>query len=207
MDSHIDSRWSPETLSDILSAFRSSQQLNLDEMDADNPLAKLGVQCQNLFTSGVIVLRESGSPIISSLMVDVWNIYHHRHVVMAIGPNVPSLSISVVQDSKGIIHALTFAPYAWPQMVKEDPSMELGAILSIGSQVVDYYNNKLLSQEDSSTSKQRALSYEAEFLRLLKRGGSVLNGYQEDVLLKYPNGFDPVFSYPRKQVAIPGSTV
>jgi hypothetical protein len=203
MDDHIDSRLDPQKLGEILSAFRSSTHLHLEDMDEENPLAKIGRECQELFTSGVIVLRKS-VPVISSLMADVWDIYHYRHVVMAIGPNVPSLSISVVQDGKGIIHALTFAPYAWPQMAKEDPSMELGAILSIGSQVVDYYNDKLLSKEDSKRSKERALSYEAEYLRLIKLGGATLNGYQEDVLTKYPNGFDPSFAYPRRAVVAPG---
>lgn len=205
MKDHIDSRWDPNTLGEILSAFSQTTHLNLNDIDKDTQLAKIGQQCQDLFTSGVVLLIKSESPEIRSLMTDVWNIYHHRHVLMAIGPNVPSLSISVVQNKNGIVQALTFAPYAWPQMVKQDPSMELGAILSIGSQVVDYYNEKLLSKEDSRISKERALSYEAEYLRLIKRDGVALNQYQEDVLVKYPNGFDPSFAYSRKAIAIPGT--
>jgi hypothetical protein len=204
MEDHIDSRYDAKTLGEILSAFRTKEPLRLENLDGENPLAKIGRACEDLFTSGVIALRKSGNPIISDLMADVWDIFHYRHVVMAIGPNVPSLAISVIMDH-GVIKAITFAPWAWPLMVKEDPSMELGSIIVVGSQVVDFYNNKILAKEDSIVSKQRSLAYEAEYLLALRNGGHNLNGYQLDVLEKYPNGFDSSFAYPRKAVVVPGS--
>lgn len=201
MENNIDSRFDSKTLDEIRAAFKN--QRTLEDLDKDSPLAKIGRDCQELFTSGVAILCKS-VPVISNLMLDVWEIFNYQHVVMAIGPNVPALAISVVQDSNGMIQALTFATYSWPQMAKEDPSMELGAIVYVGSQVVDYYNNKLLSQEDNIISKQRALSYEAEYLLLLKRDGMFLNEYQEDVIAQYPNGFDQSLSYVRRAVVAPG---
>jgi hypothetical protein len=203
----IDSRWAQQTLAEIVNAFGSTNAVSINELDGDTPLAKRGRECEQLFTSGVIQLRMMKDlPLITDLMADVWGIYHYRHVVMALGPDVPSPCIAVVQRVKdGIFQALTFVPYAWPEMIKADPTHELGAIITVGSQSVDFYNNKLLSEEDSKISKKRSLSYEAEFIHILSLSGHNLNDYQKQVLAKYPNGFDSSLAYARKPVAVPYS--
>lgn len=190
-----------EVLVQIIAAFSGAHQ-NLVDLDPKDPLAQIGRTCEKLFTLGVATLSKFGNPVIQDLMSYVWDVYHYRHVAMAIGPNVPSLSMTVAQSRKtGDIQALTFAPHNWPEMVAQDPVMQLGAIIAMGSQATDFYNNKILSKEDSLVVKERALSYEAEYLKMIE--GHPFNEYQQEVLAKYPNGFDASFSYQRKPIATP----
>jgi hypothetical protein len=199
----IDPRWTSKALGEIMSAFSDAKPMKIDDIK-DDTLSKRCRMCEYLFTTGTIHLREMGNPIIKNLMINIWGIYHNRHVVMAMGPDVPALSIAVI-ERRGVVQALTFAPYAWPEMVEADPTMELGAIVVVGSQAVDFYNNRLTSPDESKISKERSLSYEAELLILFREMGHSLNGYQKDVLTKYPNGFDSSFAYPMKAVNSPGS--
>jgi hypothetical protein len=196
---NIDSRWDQQTLGDIIGAFN-----HIDEI-GDSQWEDRCRKCEQLFTSGVATLRMMKIlPVISDLMANVWDIYHYRHVVLGMGPNVPTLCFAIVEKNK-MLQALTFAPYVWPEMIEADSSHELGSIITVGSQAVDFYNNKILSFDDSKVSKERSLSYEAEFIHMLARNGHTLNEYQKGVLSKYPNGFDSSFAYPKKAVAVPSN--
>lgn len=83
-------------------------------------------------------------------------------------------------------------------MVRKDPLMQLGAIIANGSQCVDYYNDLIKSREDVRATKNRAESYEAEYLLML--GDHTLNEYQKGIRSLYPKGFDPILGYPRKPI-------
>ena len=201
---NIDSRWAKETLDEIIGAFECTDPISINEID-DSAWADRCKKCEQLFTSGVAALRMMKNiPVINDLMSNVWDIFHHRHIILGMGPNVPSLSLAIVQGKNGLLQALAFAPHAWPEMVDEDAPHELGAIIAVGSQAVDFYNSKILSDNDSKVSKERSLSYEAEFILMLDSNGHTLNEYQRQVLNKYPNGFDRSFAYTRKVVSAPG---
>jgi hypothetical protein len=188
-------------LAEVLSAFTpdSPNHHNLKDMDLGDPFAQTGYLCEQTFTAGVDTLRRFENAPIGNLMSYVWDIYHYHHVVVALGPDVPSLSIAVTKKGD-LLQALTFVPHRWLEMIKEDPVMQLGALIFVGSQVTDYYNNRIMTRENNELSKQRATSYEAEYLRLIQGSNFKFNSYQESVLKKYPNGFDTSLAYERKPV-------
>jgi hypothetical protein len=187
-------------IAEVLSAFvpDNPNQHHLRDMNPTDDLAQRGFVFEQAFTAGVDTLRRFQNAAISDLMSYVWDIYHYNHVMMALGPNIPSLSIAVT-GTKGNLRALTFVPHNWAEMIKEDPVMQLGAVLFVGSQATDFYNNRFATKEESLLSRVRATSYEAEYLRLIQ-DSSKLNDYQQSVLAKYPNGFDTSLTYTRRPV-------
>lgn len=185
------------TILEVLAAFNCDKPQYLNNMDPSDPFTQRARLSQDLFTGGVHALRIINNPIISGLMSYVWDIFHHRHVLMAMGPDVPTLSFAVAGKDGGGLQALVFAPYNWPDMVKEDPLMQLGAIIANGSQSADFYNGLINSPESIDTARNRANSYEAEFLLMLD---SQLNEYQKGILAAYPKGFDPILGYVRKPI-------
>lgn len=182
---------------EVLAAFNCDKPQLLNNMDPSDPFAQKARRSQDLFTRGVHTLKIIDNPIITGLMSYVWDIFHHRHVLMAVGPDVPTLSFAIVSKEGGGFQALVFAPYNWPDMVKEDPRMQLGAILANGSQCADFYNNLITSPESFEISRRRSNSYEAEYLLMLD---NPLNEYQKSVLALYPKGWDPTLGYVRKPV-------
>lgn len=185
------------TLLEVLAAFNCEKPQLLINMDPSDPFAQKARIAQDLFTGGVHALRIIDNPAISGLMSYVWDIFHHRHVLMAMGPDVPSLSFALAGKEGGGLQALVFAPHNWPDMVKEDPLMQLGAIIANGSQCADFYNGLINSPESVNTARSRANSYEAEFLLMLD---SPLNEYQREILALYPKGWDPILGYVRKPI-------
>jgi hypothetical protein len=185
------------TLLEVLAAFNCEKPQLLNNMDPSDPSTQKARTAQDLFTGGVHVLRTIENPVISGLMSYVWDLFHHRHVLLAMGPDVPSLSFALA-GGEGGLKALVFAPHNWPEMVRKDPLMQLGAIIANGSQCVDYYNDLIKSREDVRATKNRAESYEAEYLLML--GDHPLNEYQKGIRALYPKGFDPILGYPRKPI-------
>lgn len=186
------------TLLEVLAAFNCESPKFLSGMDQTDPFAQRAKLSEGLFTAGVHALRLIGNPIINGLMSYVWGIFHHRHILLAMGPDVPSLSFAVASKKGGGLQALVFAPHNWPDMVKEDPLMQLGAIVANGSQCTDFYNGLINGQEGIDNARIRANSYEAEYLRMLDN--HPLNEYQKGILTLYPKGWDPLLSYARKPI-------
>jgi len=187
-----------KTTLEVLAAFNCEKPQYLSNMDQNDPFAQKALWAQNLFTGGVAALIALDNRILSDLMSYTWDVFHHRHVVLAMGPNVPSLSFALAGGKDGT-KALVFAPHNWVDMVKEDPLMQLGAIIFVSSQAVDYYNGILTGRIDAAIAKDRAKSYEAEYLRMMMLNHR-LNEYQRSILVKYPDGFDSTKAYARKPV-------
>ena len=84
---------------------------------------------------------------------------------------------------------LVLIPKDWPAMTQNDPFMQLGAILFVGAQVVDFYNDRLIGDK---TAPGRWQAYEAELLRTLKQTLPrwTPNEYQQKILQRYPDGLD-----------------
>lgn len=185
------------TILEVLAAFNCKKPQLLSNMDPKDPSAQKARVSSDLFTGGVHLLRTIENPVISGLMSYVWDLFHHRHVLMAMGPDVPSLSFALAGGGGGL-KALVFAPHNWPDMIKKDPMMQLGAIITNGSQCADYYNDLIKGRDGVEASKNRAESYEAEYLLML--GDHPFNEYQKGILALHPKGFDPILGYVRKPI-------
>ena len=186
----------------ILASFGASQ-VNVNDLPEDDPTSKVGKACESLLTEGVDVLRSLvPNDRVNALARVIWDLIGHKQVLAAIGPDVSTLAFTVMgfkgQPRQGVI----LIPKQWPQMVTDDPFMQLGAILFVGVQVVDYYNDRLIG--DPGT-RRRWHAYEAELLRTLRTllPSWQLNEYQREILERFPDGLDSkdVDLYPYKPYA------
>jgi hypothetical protein len=164
--------------------------INIEEIADSEPGAyKEAKQIERFVTSGVTFLRDVfPNDRIRSLMGIAYDLIGRKVTPVAFGPNVPTLSMAAMRvgdDIKGII----FAPHNWITMIKANPLMQVGALVFVGSQVVDFYNDKLIGQ--SKNVQQRARAFEAEYLLTLRENsgeGWVPNEYQSEVMKEYPAG-------------------
>ena len=198
----------PGLLEQILGAFKAPQ-VNIAELPADDPIAQIGNVCERLFTDGVDVLRSLiPNDRIRALARVVWDLIGNKHALVALGPDVPTLSFTAMR-LRSEVRGIVLIPKSWPQMVEEDGSfMQLGAILFVGAQVVDFYNDRLFGDP---AARGRWHAYEAELLRTLRQllPSWKPNDYQRQALEKYPDGLDSagITLYPYKPYEKPrGST-
>lgn len=178
--------------SDILASF-GAPALNPEQLrtlPGGEAVAKTVNTMEHYFTSGVgFLARTFPNPRVNGLMQSVWDLVHYKYVQVALGPNVPSLTYAVVRVGEtGQQAAVFFLPYTWAKMFEEDPYTELGSLIFTGSQAVDYYNDRIQSQEDSSVSNRRGRIYEAEFFLTLQQRGTQLTPFQQKILADYPTG-------------------
>ncbi len=173
---------------EILTALGSSQ-VHVDDLPEADPRATIGRTCEAIFTGGVDWLRSSvPNDRVRAIARVIWDLVGHKQVLVAIGPDVPTLSFTVMR-LRGVIQGLVLIPKRWPALVEEDGIMQLGAILYVGVQVVDFYNDRLIGDE---TAAARCDAYEAELLHTLAR---ILpawspNDHQRQIMDQYPAGLD-----------------
>jgi hypothetical protein len=173
---------------EILNMF-AAKKVDLKDVPDHDPIAALGRRCESLFTGGVEALRSVvPNERIRALARIVWDLVGNKRVLVVLGADVPSLSFTVMRE-KIVDQGLVLIPKAWPQMVEDDPFMQIGAILFVGAQVVDFYNARLV---DDPAARVRWEAYEAELLRTLKTWLPhwAPNGYQREVMTRYPDGLD-----------------
>lgn len=185
-------------IEEITIAFMT-KQIDLADLPDSDPTATLGKTCEALFTNGVDVLRSVlPNDRVRALARVVWDLVGHKQVLVGLGPDVPSLAFTAMQH-KGVDQAIILMPRAWPEMVRQDMFMQLGAVLFVGVQAVDFYNDRLVGD---STARIRWQAYEAELLHTLARMLThwAPNEYQREVMKKYPSGLDSagVVLYPYK---------
>ncbi len=190
-------------LDQILGAFVATQ-VNVADLPGDDPTAKLGKVCEGLFTDGVNTLRSIiPNERVRALARIVWDLVGHKRVLVALGPDVPTLSFTAVRQGD-MIQGLVVLPKQWPQMVEDDPFMQLGAILFVGAQVVDFYNDRLFGDPGA---RSRWQAYEAELLITLGRTlpSWKPNDYQRQILEKFSAGLDSagIGLYPMKSYEPP----
>ncbi len=181
-----------------------SRQVNINELPATDPTVALGRTCETIFTAGVDTLRSTfPNPRVRALAAVVWDLVGHKQVLVAIGPDVPTLSFTVMRQGS-TYQGIVLIPKHWPELAQADPFMQLGAILYVGVQIVDFYNDRLIGD---ATSRPRWNAYEAEFLRTLRQQAPawVPNAQQQAVMAKYPEGLDSagVDLYPFKGYEAP----
>lgn len=186
-----------DILAEITAAFvhGGTRVENLPEGD---PLQMAGLKIGEAFTMGVALLREWHNPAIRDLAVMIWDIVGHRIVATALGPEVPSLTLAAFGNksayqlaaagSKLAPQAIIFTPHKWLDMIAENAAYQLGALVFVGSQAVDFHNGRVLI--DPEALKTRARAYEAEYLISLRESAPdyKMNDYQREVLEDYPYG-------------------
>lgn len=104
--------------------------------------------------------------------------------------------ISIIERPvKAAVFTVTSLPQAYvvlpsnlAELLQSDMTTQLGTLVFIGSQAIDYVQERFLTETNSSDT--RAKSYEAEFL-MCARGNAAFwepNSYQLDLLQKFPEG-------------------
>jgi hypothetical protein len=175
-------------LDEILKVF-AAEKVNLKDVPEEDPIAAIGRKCEALFTGGVDALRSIiPNERIRALARVVWDLVGHKRVLVVLGTEIPTLSFTVMRHG-GVDQGIVMLPRNWPQMSAEDPFMQLGAILFVGAQVVDFYNKRLIGDP---SARARWGAYEAELLFTLAQilPGWKPNAYQLEVLARYPEGLD-----------------
>jgi hypothetical protein len=171
---------------EILGAF-TSPRIHVDDMPADSPEAVNARLCERLFTNGVDTLRALFPNLhVRKISRLIWDLIGSRQVATAVAGDIPSITFAVGRQN-GVDSAIILVPYRWPDMVKEDWTMQLGAILNAGVQAVDFCNDRM---NDRPAVLARCLAYEAELLRMIQTIQPTWkpNDYQKMVLSKYPEG-------------------
>lgn len=179
---------------EIVAAF-SAEQIHVDDLSQDDPTARLGKLCGDVFTGGVETLRSRiPNERIRALGRVVWDLVGNKRVLTALGPDVPSLTFTCMQIPaapalRGVLQGIVLMPKSWPKLVEEDPLMQLGAICFVGVQIVDFYNDRLIGDNGARVRWQ---AYETELLRTLQQALPhwTPNEYQRTLLAKYPRGLD-----------------
>lgn len=172
----------------MLAAFQEGAGQKAEDMPEGDPLRVRGERAAAYFTDGVGLLKTYyPNESIRDLMAMTWDIVGHRIVSTAIGPAVPSLTLAVAGNPVAP-HAMIFIPHNWVAMIDENPTYQLGALVFVGSQAVDFYNSRIL--RESEAAKKRARAYEAEYLITLRDAGPSrpLNEWQEGLLRDFPVG-------------------
>jgi hypothetical protein len=168
---------------DFLQSVRDAKELS-----KDHPNFTEAKEVEALFTGGVDFLRSIfPNPVIRRLASVLWETVGQKITPVTWGLPVKSLSFVVV-GPKSAPQAMIAAPQTWAEMVGKDPIMQLGALVFVGSQSVDYAHEHFLSDQANVVS--RAGAYESEFLNTVK---SLIptwepGTYQASVLQNFPDG-------------------
>jgi hypothetical protein len=180
---------------------RAVEMNDLPDTDPDKQKMRL---MSDTFTAAVDFLRSQfPNDSIRALMAMVWDLVGHRVAPVVFGPDVPTLSFAAVQRGD-VESAVIIMPHQWLERVKVDVVNETGAIVFVGSQAVDFYNDRIRDR-----TAMRGAAYEAEYLLTAKKlsPSYVFNEYQRGVLEDFPEGLASEKAssivYPRKAFARP----
>jgi len=189
---------SPE---DFISSIKSSGHVSSYNDLKNDPFASLMQKQANAFTGIVAGLSHENNPhaCIQDLMRDVWSIVGNDIVRVAAIPTNPVKELSFVAFKENDnLKAMLLLPLNLADVLGSKPIYAMGAGVFVGSQIRDFYNEKLFPPEDMIL---RAEMYEAEFLMRCTKLEE-FNSFQKSLLEKYPNGVDtkPELIYSPKQV-------
>lgn len=185
-----------ETINEAIAATLTTNVKFIKDFPPGNEFAAQANLCSELFSCAVNLLQSFNNNYVGNLASYAWDLFHNHHAMMAFGPNVPSLSVSIKISNEGK-RSLVIPPKNWPDMIAKDSVFQLGAVIYVSSQVIDAYNDKL---EDAP---KRAASYESEYLLSLKNTGfNQFNEYQRGIIRDFPNGIEKSLLYVRRPVIV-----
>lgn len=143
---------------------------------------------QQIFTAGVDFLAKLfPNPAINRLMKAAWEVIGQKVVPVCFGLRVQTLSFIMENASSQPFIA---TPPSWARKMHLDPITQVGALVFVGSQAVDYTNDFLQCPTDREKVLLRAKAYEAEYLMTV-RGLTPSwepNSYQESLFKEFPEG-------------------
>lgn len=176
----------PQTLeTQILSFLQAVHMQDLPETDEVRHEAQ---ETGRVFTAGVDFLAKLfPNPAINRLMKAAWDIVGQKIVPVCFGLRVQGLSFIMESPAQQPFIA---TPPTWAKMAHRDPITQIGAQVFVGSQAVDYANDRLQDPSDREKVVLRARAYEAEYLMTV-RGLTPTwepNSYQEGLFRDFPEG-------------------
>jgi len=181
------------TFADLIASGFSSDTPHLNQLPADDPRVGTITEMSDAFTDGVEILRHRfPNPRINTLMKMVWDLVGGHVVPVVHGMPVKVLSIGVVVTPGGELQARIFMPDDYLEMVTKDPFYQLGGLVYIGSQAVDFWNGKITRSQPDGGVFRRAHAYEAEFLHSLAKETPWWhpNKWQKRAMKDFPKGLD-----------------
>lgn len=125
----------------------------------------------------------------------LWELVSKNAVMITTSPR-ENLTF-VVDDLEGLIHqAVIILPENWVTLFRTDPIFNIGGVLYTGSQAIDFYNGRLIGQQEEATLRSQA--YEAEILyrTRLEIPQYLFQPYQEQVMEKFPLGLSSIAAGP-----------
>jgi len=140
---------------------------------------------------------ETPSKPLNDLAELTWQLIGKNIVPVAFG-GVPTITMCIEIRRQQKAAAMIF-PQDIQSRMKKEGLVFLGGMVYNASKARDYYNNQVF---DIKAFECRAMAYEAEFLRILKKQEIPFNDYQEEVLKKFPNGLNSLpaeYSYEGKK--------
>jgi hypothetical protein len=172
--------------SQILSFLQATPILDLAPLDPHVCDAR---EIESLFQAGTDFLRKLfPNPVINRLMRATWDTVGNKIVPVCFGFKVPTLAFILESDSAQPFIA---TPKKWASMVHRDPITQMGALVFVGSQAVDYAHERIPThQGEKEKMALRARAYESEYLSTV-RGLTPSwepNRYQEELLREFPEG-------------------
>lgn len=175
-----------QTVAEMMAAFTKGGE-RVEKLAKGDPRRVNAEKLGNRFTEGVAMLKLWPNPNVRTLMSMVWDIVGHRVVPIALGPEVESLTFGAM-GNPAMPDAIIFVPPKWEKLIQEDPVCQLGALVFVGSQAVDYYNGRVGYEPEAM--KRRARANEAEFLMTIKTDTPAhkMNDWQASVLEEFPEG-------------------
>lgn len=177
-------------LGEVITAISSGDKRKVDSLEDSDPLKAKGQAMSNIVTVCVNFLRRQfPNSAIRELMGLSWDIIGHNIVSTMLGPAVPTLSF-VVFSRSGVLTGVIVPPEDWVSLFAENPAYQLGALVFVGSQAVDFYNDRYI-REGRDAVVNRCRAYEAEFIRTYKQVMDpeyALNDYQAKLCEEFPRG-------------------
>jgi len=182
-----------QTVAEMIAAFVPNQENTFhQETMPEGELKDAVVKMSEAFTGGVGFLKHFfPNPAIRELMTMVWDLVGNRITPVACGPSVPTLTLAVM-GNRQLLQAIIFMPHNWLQMIGHKPPnsviYQMGGLVFVGSQAVDFYNGKFL--DSPHDVEKRARAHEAEYLITVDDpiGTVGFNDYQKKLLDEYPKG-------------------
>ena len=87
-------------LKEVLGAF-GAMQVNVDDLPESDSTAEVAKVCARLFTEGVETLRSIvPNDRVRALARVVWDLVGHKRVLVALGPNVPTLRLPAASSPR-----------------------------------------------------------------------------------------------------------
>lgn len=145
-------------------------------------------EVETLFLAGLDFLRQQfPNPSIVRLATVARDVLGFGLTPICVSLPVKSLTF-LVAGASDALEAKIVVPKSWSRLICRDPITQLGALVFVCSQTVDFYHDRLTI--DPSNIRLRAHAYEAEYLNTVQQLSPTweLTDYHIQVMAEYPDG-------------------